>query len=288
MREPTNPFTQGVLMRKLLSFGALLAVASLFAVAGPDKKKTDTNPADQFGKGYSLTSIDGIAGLLVQPTDGPYAAVLGHRRGGAAVVGLSRSGKGAAPDLAFIADKDGVHIQVVDEKGVPHIFPATALLKLMEPAKPVKLANARGEELGECWTLGERFAKELEAAGHGKVTAAGFVLADKAPKTSDSPVPAAAQADSIPAGHKFLYSLARTKAITQYAKEKGVSRAAAREKVDSLDDATLHAAVQASGAFAIKAQPVGGKLTDFLEWLSTHQEQIAALVKLIMSLLAFI
>lgn len=105
---------------------------------------------------------------------------------------------------------------------------------------------------------------------------------------SDAPVPAAKADDGIPAGHKFLYRIARDRAVGEYARAKGISRAAAREKVDSLDDATLHAAVQASGAFAIKAQPVGGKLTDFLDWLASHQEQILALVKLIMSLLAFI
>lgn len=254
-------------MKKVLSFCVLLGIAAVFAIAAPEKR---VSSPDQFRDGYSLSSIGGHAGLWVQPngSDGPYGALYSQRQGNYAVLGFSRSAKaedaklGRIHDLAFIADAAGVRIQVVDENGDVHSIPATALLKL-EEKKPVPT----------------RYDFTPAAA-------------DKpAAKSSDTPVvpKAAADPDAIPAGHKFLYAVARTKAITEYARTKGVSRAAAREKVDSLDDATLHAAVQASGAFTtIKAQPSGGRLSDFLDWLLAHQEQIAALVKLILSLLAFI
>lgn len=104
--------------------------------------------------------------------------------------------------------------------------------------------------------------------------------------TSDTPVPPAAKADDAPgAHHKLLYAVARARAAGQLAKKEGISRAAAREKIDEIDDATLHAAVQASGT-AIKAMPVGGKLTDFLDWLAAHQDAIMAIVKIILALFA--
>ena len=106
-------------------------------------------------------------------------------------------------------------------------------------------------------------------------------------KTSDSPVspaPAAAPADGVPAGHKLIYKLARAKAASALAKKEGISRAAAREKIDdAIDDATLHAAV-AAGGVEIKPQVSTGKLSDFVNWLIAHQDAIMAIVKIIMAL----
>lgn len=105
------------------------------------------------------------------------------------------------------------------------------------------------------------------------------------PKSSDSPVsPAAIEVkDGVPAGHKLLYAIARDKAATALAKKENISRAAAREKIAEIEDATLHAAVQASG-ITIAAQVSGGKLSDFIAWLSSHSEQIMAIVKIILAL----
>jgi len=105
------------------------------------------------------------------------------------------------------------------------------------------------------------------------------------PAKSDAPVAAKAD-DGIPAGHKVLYAAARTKAIGQLAKKEGISRAAAREKIDDISDEALHAAVVASGAIPVKALPTGGKLTDFLDWLIQHQDQILAIVKILLAFFA--
>lgn len=107
------------------------------------------------------------------------------------------------------------------------------------------------------------------------------------PATSDSPVAAVADPDVIPAHHKLLYRIARDHAVAKYARDNKVSRAAAREKVDQVDDTTLHAAVQAAG-LPVKAIPAGGKLSDFLDWIATHGDTILAIVKILMSLLAFL
>ncbi len=238
------------MIRKVSLSILLLGVASLFAIAGPEKPRNHVGPPvwEEPHRGYSLSSGAGVGGIWVSPksVNGPYGALYTSIRDNVSVLGFSRNGQGNPHDFAIVAEKDGVRFQVVDEKGVPHSIPATALLKLVDVE---------------------------------------HVVADK-PKTSDTPV--APVAGAITEDHKFLYSLARTKAVTEYARVNKVSRSVAREKVDSLDDATLHAAVVKSGAFKIVAMPVGGKLTDFLDWISSHSDQILALVKLIMSLLAFI
>lgn len=99
---------------------------------------------------------------------------------------------------------------------------------------------------------------------------------------------AAAPASEAPAAHhKLLYRIARDRAITQYARDKGITRSAAREKADSIDDATIHAAVQAAG-LQFQNLPIGDKLEDFLNWIVNHQDLIIAIVKIIITLLALL
>ncbi len=89
----------------------------------------------------------------------------------------------------------------------------------------------------------------------------------------------------VPAGHhKLLYRVARDRAIAQYAKDKGITRAAAREKAEQIDDSTVHAAVKAAG-LQFKDLPVGSKLEDILTWIVDHQELIISLVKIFLTLL---
>lgn len=182
---------------------------------------------------------------------GPYAVMNGGRDH--AFIAVSKSESSQACEFAIVGDKNGVRFQIIDEKGDYHSIPATSLLKLVEP-------RVKPPAVGECW-----------------------YVADTKPKTSDSPAAAKAD-DGVPAGHRVLYAIARTKAITQLAKKENISRAAAKERIDEISDDALHAAVMASGAITIKAQPVGGKLTDFLDWLVTHQDAILAIVKIILAL----
>jgi hypothetical protein len=105
-------------------------------------------------------------------------------------------------------------------------------------------------------------------------------VAKVAPPSSDAPVVAAK--DDIPAGHKLLIRFARVKAAEQLAKKENISRAAARDRIDEITDTDIHAVLKASPAI-IKAMPVGGKLTDFLEWVADHKEVIMAIVAIIMA-----
>lgn len=103
------------------------------------------------------------------------------------------------------------------------------------------------------------------------------------PKSSDAPV---AKAEGPPPGYKLIFGLARAKAAGELAKKENISRAAARQKIDdAIDDATLLDLVK-EAKVVVKAQPAGGKLTDFLEWLADHKEVIMAIVAIIMSLFA--
>ena len=107
-------------------------------------------------------------------------------------------------------------------------------------------------------------------------------------KTSDSPVtpPVAEAKDGIPNGHRLLYKIARARAAGELADKEKISRRAAREKIDdAVSDAQLHELATTAG-LTIKAQASGGKVSDFLDWLAAHSDQIMALVKLIMSLFA--
>jgi len=99
--------------------------------------------------------------------------------------------------------------------------------------------------------------------------------------------PVAAKPDEIPANHKLLYEAARDRAAKQVARDKGISRKEARELIDQVSDASLHAAVTAAN-IQVKPLPVGGPIQNLLDWFAAHQEQIAAIVKLILTLLALL
>lgn len=97
----------------------------------------------------------------------------------------------------------------------------------------------------------------------------------------------AIEKSDLPCGHKFLYRVARDHAVVHLAREKGITRAAAREKLDHIDDSTVHAAVQAAG-LKVKDLPTGDKLEDFLTWVVNHQDLIIAVAKIFITLLALL
>lgn len=103
---------------------------------------------------------------------------------------------------------------------------------------------------------------------------------------AEAPLPAADSSDEIPAGHRLLYRVARNKAAEIYAKDKRISRHAAREKIASIDDGAIHAAVKAA-KLSIEDLP-RGDLASILQWIIDHQDLILAIAKLIVALLAII
>lgn len=109
-----------------------------------------------------------------------------------------------------------------------------------------------------------------------------LIVDDDAFAFVDKPV-----AGEAPAHNKILYRIARDRAIAKYAKDKGITRAAAREKADQIDDSTVHAAVKAAG-IEFKDLPVGSKLEDVLNWIVNHQDLIVGLVKIFLTLLALL
>lgn len=87
------------------------------------------------GPGYTLDSAGGVGGLWVsRDYKSPFAAIYSDRRLDNAVIGISRDQSGQGFDFAVSADRDGVTLQIRDEKGKLHHLPASALLKLAEPA----------------------------------------------------------------------------------------------------------------------------------------------------------
>lgn len=109
------------------------------------------------------------------------------------------------------------------------------------------------------------------------------VAADK-PKSSDSPVAQPAEAKDIPRGYRVLYAIARVRAAGELAKRDNISRAAAKEKIDSVSDKQLHELVEAAGLKVSKAYPGEGRLKEIIDWLIEHQELILAIVTLLLSL----
>lgn len=222
-------------MKRLLAFGLLLGVASVFAMAGPSKTVYDTtaiptNPATP--KTYT-----GSYWTPVNKEGHPYATMHGDNRSAYFAVAKSPSSK--ACEFAIIAERNEVRFQIIDEQGEFHSLPVTALLK----------------------------------------------LADK-PKSSDTPATPAAAKDDIPRGYKVLYAIARTRAAGELAKKENISRAAAREKIDSISDAELHAQVKAAGIAVAKEYPGEGKLKAIIDWLIEHQDAIRAIVTLLLSIFA--
>ncbi len=70
-------------------------------------------------------------------------------------------------------------------------------------------------------------------------------------------------------------------------KGKKLSRAEAEAAYDKLTEEVVLAAVEdASPDTAAQLQAVGGPLTDFLQWLSDHSDQIMKIVELVMKIMA--
>lgn len=99
--------------------------------------------------------------------------------------------------------------------------------------------------------------------------------------------PAAAPAPAAPTltdGHRLLYENARARAVGQLARKKGISRAEAKELIDdAAPDETLHN-LAAKAGLKFKGLPAAGGFQGFIQWLLDHQDQILALVKIIMAL----
>ena len=114
-------------------------------------------------------------------------------------------------------------------------------------------------------------------------------LAMSTPVPEPLGVVGAGKADDIPRGHKLLYRLARNRAVDDVMAAKKVSRAKAKELIDRYaDDDSLHALAMEAGLKIAAAPKEGGRLESLLDWLLAHQDQILALIKLILTLLAFI
>lgn len=90
-------------------------------------------------------------------------------------------------------------------------------------------------------------------------------------------------AETISAGHKLAYDAARSRAIDQYAKEKKVTRRAARAAIEKVSDAHIHQAVTAAG-LTVGDAPAPGFLDKLVTWFEDHKDVIEAIIKLIMLL----
>lgn len=104
-----------------------------------------------------------------------------------------------------------------------------------------------------------------------------------APPSSDTPVTPVAKDGDIPKGFKVVFALARTRAVGELAKKENISRAAAREKIDSISDKELYESAKVAGLTVAKDYPGEGKLSAIIDWLIEHQDLIKALVVLILS-----
>jgi hypothetical protein len=112
-------------------------------------------------------------------------------------------------------------------------------------------------------------------------------------KKQPAPVVAAAQpAQGVFDGSlrkKILLAVVRHKTINHMVSEgvkgKKYTKAEAEAAYDKLGDDVIAGAV-AEASPAAQGQLVGGKLTDFLQWLADHQDQIMAIVKMIISIIA--
>ncbi len=85
--------------------------------------------------------------------------------------------------------------------------------------------------------------------------------------------------------HPVLLAIARHKAAKQYAAEHdGLSHAQALKLAISVPDADITAAMVEQG-LVNKSNVVGGPLTNLLDWISTHPDQVQAIIKIILMLL---
>lgn len=93
----------------------------------------------------------------------------------------------------------------------------------------------------------------------------------------------AAPAAEISAGHKLAYDAARSRAIDQLAKEKKITRRAARAAIEKVTDAQIHQAVTAAG-LTVGDAPAPGFLDKLVTWFEDHKDVIEAIIKLFLML----
>ena len=94
--------------------------------------------------------------------------------------------------------------------------------------------------------------------------------------------PAEKEKAELTEGYRTIYDTARARAVGQLARKKNISRAEAREMINDIaDNETLHLLATKAG-IKVTAMPKG--ISGFIQWLIDHQEQILALVKLILAL----
>jgi len=159
------------------------------------------------------------------------------------------SSKAVATDFAIACDSDGVFFQVVDDKGKIHVVPVTALLKLNDEGK-VNAIRGPPEAVGGIGDrdLGKRLlVKLVKARAVDRLMSHGLTDAGVA---------------------------AMTKPLT---------RAEAKALVDTVDDELI---IKHASETYPKAFGEGGRLADLVDWLASHKEEILALVKFLISLLA--
>lgn len=85
--------------------------------------------------------------------------------------------------------------------------------------------------------------------------------------------------------HPVLLAIARHKAAKQYATEHdGLTHPQALKLAMMVPDADITAAMVEQG-LVVKGNVVGGPLTNLLDWISTHPEQVQAIIKIILMLL---
>lgn len=108
-------------------------------------------------------------------------------------------------------------------------------------------------------------------------------IAPAAPAVLAAPA-APADAGAITDGHRLLYEQARIRAVGQLARKKNISRSDAKEMIDdAAPDEVLHKLASKAG-LKFKGLPTAGGVAAFIQWLIDHQDQILALVKIIMAL----
>lgn len=134
--------------------------------------------------------------------------------------------------------------------------------------------------LGLMLCVGFATTSEAQLLKRNRPTATPTVIAP-VPKVMPAKVDDGKVGGALTEGHKTLYDIARKRAVGPLARKKNISRDEARKLIDEeIDDATLHS-LAAKAGLKFKAMPTGAG--GFIQWLIDHQEQILALIKIIMA-----
>lgn len=115
------------------------------------------------------------------------------------------------------------------------------------------------------------------------------------PRTQPAPVVVAAQPAPVQGGavrEKLVLAVVKARVIAKLQSDgvngKKLSRAEAVELYERLDDEVIRGCVHEAAPDLAKAIGEGGPLARLLEWIRTHPDEVAAIIKLILSLLALL